>query len=212
MSEVVSPTQEGKCPIIIPEAFNPELNRDLREWVSAHLGPEPSYDASLQPEIDQYGYPQFRTGVITVNKWQEILMMHEAKVQVRKIKDQARKSELLAKGKDPNDWVVGDGGWNLPSGRLRHGESFEEGGLREAREESGWKVILRRCLFVRQTDTYFMPVFLATPEYGPRTYSTEETLEIGWFSSARIRAMCDEGLLRSPEFVTDALNALERVH
>lgn len=164
-------------------------------------------------DIQKWGLPWFRAGALVYNKEGKILMMHEARVQVEKIKDPALKQGYLDAGKAPDNWVDGDGGWNLPSGRVRVGETYTETVIREVGEESGWQIKLEGLLHTRTSrkpgKIYTMPVFLAHAVDGPKQYHTEETSEIGWFTPAEIQEMNKSGVLRSPEFVMASLEAFE---
>lgn len=202
--------------ILIPEIRDLEACSTVMKWVEANLGHNPEYDDSLQPTIDQWGFPWFRAGAVVYNYFDDqdkILMMHEARVQVKKIKDPDLKQRYLDEGHAESDWVDGDGGWNLPSGRLRPGESFEQAVTREVQEESGWSAMLVSYLLTRHSEKksnqYVMPVFLARANVGPAQYATPETSEIGWFTVEEIRQMHKNGTLRSPEFVLESLIAYE---
>jgi len=200
--------------IITPETCYPEVKNTVAQWVLAQFGPTPSYDATLRNSIDQWGLPWFRAGAVVYDCEGRILMMHEGRVQVKKVKDQRLKERLLEAGHKPGDWVDGDGGWNLPAGRLKVGESFEAAALREVKEESGWDIALQALLHTRHSEktsnTYIMPVYLAQAISGPDQYRTAETTEIGWFTPARISDMHAAGTLRSPEFVMDSLEAYKK--
>lgn len=200
--------------MIVPESCYPEVAVTVTRWVDTYFGPTLSYDDSLQTDIDQWGLPWFRAGAIVRNAEGKILMMHEACVQVKKIKDEALKNWYLSEGYKPDDWVDGDGDWNLPSGRLKPGESFEDGAQRETKEESGWDMAIKDCIHIRQgkkpSNMYILPVYLAEAIAGPEQYKTAETSEIGWFSESEILNMHTEGLLRSPEFVTDSINSYKK--
>lgn len=202
--------------IIIPKINDPEVANQVIAWVREKFGDHPKYDDSLQSEIDQWNLPWFRAAAVVVDYSSEkILMMHEARVQVKKIKDPAQKQYYLdVERLNPNSWVDGDGGWNLPSGRLKPGESFEEGAIREVSEESGHRIHLRQVIDVRKgndlSNLYIMPIWVARAISGPAQHRTKETMEIGWFSVEEIRTMNDTGMLRSPGFVTNALDAYVR--
>ena len=202
--------------IAIPETNDPALNAEIQQWAEANGIPTVVTDAKLRQSISDWGLPWFRAGIFAVNDEGKILMIHEGRVQVKKIKDPVLKGKYLSAGKKPSDWVDGDGGWNCPAGRLNPGEMFEDGGEREVEEESGWCVTIKQYLCKRTSEKpdnrYFMPVFIATAGYGPtefHTVETRETLEIAWFTPAEIRQLHAEDKLRSPEFVMDSLAAYE---
>lgn len=201
--------------IVIPGTCYPELGTTIADWVRANLGSDPSYDGSLQSKIDQWGLPWFRAGAIVRDASGKILMMHEGRVQVKKLKDEAVRNFHLNRGLAKNEWICGDGGWNLPSGRLRVGETFEDAAFREVKEESCWDISLSTVAHVRHSEKpdnqYILPVYLADAINGPEQYRTEETMEIGWFSAEEILAMHAAGMLRSPDFVLDTLKACNLV-
>lgn len=200
--------------ITIPRACTSELKETVTRWATAYFGPSLLYDDAKQAEIDQWGLPWFRAGAIVRDSEGKILMMHEGRVQVKKIKDEALKTRYLTEGYKPGDWVDGDGGWNLPSGRLRVGESFEAGVMREVKEESGWSIAFKDHIHTRHSEKpgnpYILPVYLTEAITGPTEYRTVETMEIGWFTVAEIREMHAAGQLRSPDFVMDSLDAYEK--
>lgn len=207
------------------KACGPDLDTKIDQWIvdnipfcTATTDLKESFMSSIisnlispQPPKD---WPWFRAGAVVVNNEGKILMIHEGRVQVKKIKDQALQDMYLTNGCKPSTWTNGDGGWNLPAGRLHPGETFEDGAEREVNEESGWDVVIKQPLCIRTSEKpdnqYYMPVFLAEAVSGPaefHTVKTRETLEIGWFTVAEIRQMCADDMLRSPEFVTAAIDA-----
>ncbi len=199
--------------MLIPKTVNPEIEKTVTKWVRDTFGPNASYDESLQPTIDQWGLPWFRAGAVVRNEEGKILMMHEGRVQVKKIRDEALKNQFIAEGYKSNEWVDGDGGWNLPSGRLKPGESFENGAIREVKEESNWDIAIKAHIHTRHSEkvgnAYILPVYFAEAISGPEQYRTKETSEIGWFSTEEICKMEESGMLRSPEFVMDSIKAYE---
>lgn len=201
--------------IVIPKTINPGLQETVTRWTTAFFGPTLLYDAALQDSINQWGLPWFRAGALVCNDENKILMMHEGRVQVKKIKDEFLRNQYLAEGSSLNDWVDGDGGWNIPAGRLRPGESFEEAAIREVKEESCWDVRIKHHLYTRHSEkignAFIMPVYLAEALSGPKFFRSKETLEIGWFSIAEIQAMYASEKLRSPESVMGSLAAYEEL-
>lgn len=199
--------------IIIPHACYDDVKKEVQAWTENNLGASPSYDDSLQPTIDRWGLPWFRAGALVADQDGRILLMHEARVQIKKLKDEQLKKNLLAQGRQPSEWIDGDGGWNLPAGRLRLGECFEEAGLREVREETGWIIVIERLLCVRHSEKpnnrYIMPVYLGCPISGPAAHRTAETSEIGWFTAEQIHNMAAEKQLRSPDFVLESLKTYQ---
>lgn len=196
--------------IVIPETSHSDLKQEITAWLYGTMGPAPEYDDSLQPKIDEFGLPWFRAAALVVDADSKILMMHEAKAQVKKLKSETLRNYYLAQGHSKNDWVDEDGGWNIPAGRIMAGESFEEGLLREIQEESGHIIKLQGILCVRWGKDYAMPIYLAEKVSGPEYYQTAETLGICSFSVEGIRALNDAGILRSPESVMESLDAYEQ--
>lgn len=203
--------------IVTPETLDPALSADIKQWAEINHVPAAVTDPAAQKSIRNWGLPWFRAGAVVVNGDGQILMVHEGRVQVKKIKDEAQKAKLLSEGHKPGDWVDGDGGWNLPAGRLNSGETFEDGAEREVGEESGWHATVRQYLCLRTSEKpdnqYIMPVFLADANYGPaefHTTATRETLEIAWLTPEEIWKLYATEELRSPEFVVAALEAYEK--
>lgn len=203
MPEFVVPT---------PATCYPGLKSIIKNWVSLCRIPKMVYDAELQAHIQEWGFPWFRAGAVVYNAQRQILMMHESRVQVRKIKDKALKNKYLTDGKTLNEWVDGDGGWNLPSGRLiLAGESFESAAMRRVKDECGWEANFEKLLLLRHSEDsdnqYIMPVYLAKAISGPTQYKVWGTSEIGWFTVEEIWRMKLANQLRSPEFVIQSVDA-----
>jgi 8-oxo-dGTP diphosphatase len=62
---------------------------------------------------------------------------------------------LVKRGRDP-----GKGLWAVPGGKVRLGETLEETGVREVREETGLSVTLGKVIWVGQTITDFGHIVL----------------------------------------------------
>lgn len=201
--------------VAIPKTHCPKLDIDIQRWAESYRMPTVITDTALQEHIARWGLPWFRAGAVVANRAGKILMVHEGRVQVKKIKDEATRQRFLSEGYKPNAWVDGDGGWNLPAGRLTLDEYFEDGAGREVNEESGWKVTIKQHLCTRSSEKpgnqYIMPVFLADPVSGPDQYHTDETIEIGWFTVEEVRSLGVAGLLRSPESVIESLDAYQSI-
>lgn len=204
--------------IAAPKTGCPKLDTHIQRWMEGNDIPTIVTDPKLKAEIDQWGISWFRAGAVVVNNKGEILMTHEGRVQVKKIKDAAIKEKYLSEGLEPGDWVDGDGGWNLPSGRLSLGENnLKETAQRETKDETGWDVEIGQHLCTRSSEKannrYIMPVYLAEAIDGPAEYhttETRETLEIRWMTPTQIRQLHADNQLRSPEFVIEALKAYEK--
>lgn len=198
--------------IITPSTCWPKVAEQVNAWLEKNFGPNPEYNDAMQKVIDQWGLPWFRAGAVVTNTEGKILLIHEGRVQIKKIKDPTLKKYYLeVEHRKPSEWVDGDGGWNLPAGRLKPGESFEDGVMREVREESDYDIELKSVIDIREGNDpgnlYIMPVYLAKSLGGPVDLSTSEVLEIGWFTPAGIYALNQAHVLRSPEFVMNALDA-----
>ena len=204
--------------ITIPGTHDPSLSAEIKHWAEANNIPAATNDPTVQKSIRDWGLSWFRAGALVVNGEGKILMIHEGRVQVKKIKDEALRNQLLSDGHRPSEWVDGDAGWNLPAGRLQIGETFEDGAERETKEESCWDITIKQHLCTRRSEKpgnqYIMPVYLAEPISGPaefHTVETRETLEIAWLTPEEIRSMNAAGLLRSPESVMASLDAYEKI-
>lgn len=196
--------------IVVPVSANSELVEKITEWVHAKFGPDPEYDPALQSVIDEFGLPWFRAAALIVDREGKILMMHEGKAQVKKLKSEALKDYYISiRECGKSDWVDEDGGWNIPAGRIMANESFEQGLLREIKEESGHEGKILGLLYVRWGKDYVMPTYLMEDQSGPEQYSTPETLGIHKFTPEGVRVLHEIEVLRSPESVMDSLSAYE---
>lgn len=196
--------------IVTPLSSTPKLKTAIDQWVQAKYGFDPKYNPELQSIINEFGLPWFRVAALVVDADGKILMMHEAKVQVKKIKSRTLQNHYLTEEhRDKKDWVNEDGGWNIPAGRVMTGESFEDALVREVKEESDHTIKILGLLYIRWGKDYAMPTYLVQDLAGPEEYQTEETLGIGKFSVEGIRALRTAGILRSPESVVDSLSVYE---
>lgn len=194
--------------IVVPVSENRELMEKITEWVHAKFGPNPEYDSTLQPVIDEFGLPWFRVAALVVDREGKILMMHEGKAQVKKLKSVALRDYYLnVKNHKKGDWVDEDGGWNIPAGRIMVGETFEFGLLREIKEETGHECDILGILYVRWSDGYVMPTFLVEDRSGPEHHHTPETIDIHKFSPEDVQVLNEIEVLRSPESVMNTVNA-----
>lgn len=96
--------------------------------------------------------------------------------------------------------------WNWPAGHINEGETFEEGAIREAKEETGYEVRLIRKIGVFDKKTANAHLFEAEIIGGTESFPDDEILALNWFSPAEIREMSND--LRS-YWVLDALSMLE---
>jgi len=84
--------------------------------------------------------------------------------------------------------------WNLPAGKVEKGSSFEETAIREAEEETGYKVKLKKKLGVFQISVgdSVKHSFLAEIIGGELNYPKDEILDARWFSYNEVKRMKDK--------------------
>ena len=199
--------------IVIPETKCADLTKEIARWLSAKFGPDPEYDSKKESDIIQWGLPWFRAGALVVDEDCKVLMIHEGRIHIKKVRDENYRQWLLETNRcDAGGWANGDGGWNIPAGRLALGESFEAGVVREVKEETGHEVKVLGIIHVRWGKDYVMPTFLAQNLSWPlqcRVKDPQEVIGICNFSIEGVRALNDASVLRSPESVMDTLDAYE---
>ncbi len=199
--------------IVIPETKCADLTKEIARWLSAKFGPDPEYDSKKESDIIQWGLPWFRAGALVVDEDYKVLMIHEGRIHIKKVRDENYRQWLLETNRcDAGGWANGDGGWNIPAGRLALGESFEAGVVREVKEETGHEVKVLGIIHVRWGKDYVMPTFLAQNLSWPlqcRVKDPQEVIGICNFSIEGVRALNDASVLRSPESVMDTLDAYE---
>lgn len=210
----------------IPMSWYPEVTASVEKAVADWEENNPNFksllDEAAEANFKQWGIPYFRAGVVALRKPDEkILMMREGRIKVKDIIKKIGSPDyenycLVEKGFKKGDWVDGDYGWNLPSGRLKLGENFEDAAVREVKEETGWDIKIKGCLCCRVSkdpkNPYVMPIYLADAISGPEEFSTPETREttaIGFFSFEGVSALMDANVLRSPGFVKEALDSFQ---
>lgn len=202
MSETLSsamprPYEISSAPIPTPPETPPS-------YLPKHYSPE------LVAEIRQYGIPWLRAGAV-VWRWneqnpeeQEFLLIHENRVKVNGV------------------WQDGDGGWNLPCGRVNltddgaSTETLEAAAQREVLEESGQVVKLGPiCHLGQRTDAnniYAIVIFGATVVETAEFTATAETKEISWFDYNAIQELQTSGHLRNAELTIAAIDGLINQH
>jgi len=79
------------------------------------------------------------------------------------------------------------GEWSLPGGKLEWGETFEEGAIREVKEETGLDISDPEVISVhncKNEHAHFMTVGLMTKKYKgtPQVMEPDEMTEWNWFS------------------------------
>jgi len=99
--------------------------------------------------------------------------------------------------------------WNFPAGKVDVGESIEEAALREAFEETGYKVELIKKISVHQKSVNepVKHMFEAKIIGGELKTRKGEILDAKWFSSEEIRNMKNE--LRNGEWIIEVINIFE---
>lgn len=101
------------------------------------------------------------------------------------------------------------GKWNLPGGRVDHGESIEAAAVREAKEETGFEVELEQALPLvhEAADQPVLHPFSARIIGGELKIQEGEILDAKWLSPSEIRAM-PAAELRVADYILGALDAL----
>lgn len=91
---------------------------------------------------------------------------------------------LLVQENKPNDV-----GWTIPAGRVRNGESPEEGAIREAEEETGLKVKVNNLLKTFKFDEKGaeIKVYKGRVVGGSLKLNEKECMGLGWFSWTEIK-------------------------
>jgi 8-oxo-dGTP diphosphatase len=87
----------------------------------------------------------------------------------------------------------GAGTWTMPGGKLRFGESFEEGARREVMQETGMKLRSASLICVNNDiaqKAHFVTVGLISTEFegDPRVMEPDEITEWRWFDLDRLPA------------------------
>lgn len=152
------------------------------------------YSEALQQEIREYGLPWLRVGCCITNAAGQYLTIQEAKAKISGV------------------WQpVEDGPWNFPAGRVNCGETLINAALREAREESGYIVLLKEiCAITYRTtldNPYQMVVFrgIAIEQVGKP--NPAEVSQVRWCSREELAALDRQKKLRSPKFIMKAINS-----
>ena len=104
---------------------------------------------------------------------------------------------LLVQEKQPKAY----GKWNLPGGRVDAGESLEQAAVREAKEESGYDVVLSGKLLTihHAAELPVLNVFKADIVGGELKFPQDEILDAKWFTYDEIKKM--ESELRNRDYV-----------
>lgn len=109
---------------------------------------------------------------------------------------------LLVQEKKPKAYGL----WDLPAGHVDQRETYEQGGVREAKEETGYTVKISRLLHtehaVGDEGNYEIKVFEANIESGSLAFPPDEILDAGWKSFAEVQQLYESGMLRNPWVMT----------
>lgn len=99
------------------------------------------------------------------------------------------------------------GTWNFPGGRQDPGETIQQTAIREAKEESGFEVVIEKLLVKaeRSTINTTLNAFEVKVIGGKLSFPREEILDAKWFTYEEIVAMEDQ--LRDAEYILSALKA-----
>jgi len=91
---------------------------------------------------------------------------------------------LLVQENKPDDI-----GWTIPAGRVRNGESPEEGAVREAKEETGLNIKVNNLLktFKFKKKDAEIKVYKGTITGGFLKLNEKECMGLGWFSWSEIK-------------------------
>ncbi len=109
-------------------------------------------------------------GVMVLNK--------EGKILLGKRHDDAEKADSQ---------LHGEGTWTMPGGSLEYGESFEEGAIRESKEETGIIIKNPKVISVRNSKNehaHFVTIGLLATEFDgePKVMEPDEIVEWRWFN------------------------------
>ena len=106
-----------------------------------------------------------------------VLLMKDNKVLLGRRHEDPEKASSLLKGA---------GTWTMPGGKLRFGESFEEGAKREVKEETGVELKTAKVICVnddRIEDIHFITIGLLSQEFEgePQAMEPDQITEWRWF-------------------------------
>lgn len=151
-------------------------------------------------EVERFGWPFFKAGIVLVNHSGEFLLVKEAKEK------QKQNGQTV--------WVPTENGkWNLPCGRLQPWESFWQAAEREGTEETGYDFdtgCIRHIGFRFDIDNpYIIVIYHAENPYDINPTdppNPEEIAAVGWFTYEQIQQLHAEGCLRNPELIVSAID------
>ncbi len=119
-----------------------------------------------------------------------------------------RKSDkyLLVQEKQPKVYGL----WNLPAGKVDAGETLEQAAIREAKEETGFDVVLREELLTYHpaVDKPVLHSYAGDITGGELHVPADELLDVQWFTYKEIMAMGPK--IRAPEYVLPSIELAEK--
>lgn len=100
--------------------------------------------------------------------------------------------------------------WNLPAGHVDKGEIIRDAAVREAKEETGYDVELLSKIDVyhEEIEEPVRHAFKARIIGGEKGASTDEILDVRWFSYSEIVGLNEAGKLRV-DWIYDAITRVE---
>lgn len=106
-----------------------------------------------------------------------VLMLKDGKVLLGQRHDDADKADSE---------LHGEGTWTMPGGKLEYGESFEEGAIREVKEETGMDVTTVRVIAVnndKNEHAHFVTIGLLAEGFSgePNVMEPDEITRWEWF-------------------------------
>lgn len=101
--------------------------------------------------------------------------------------------------------------WNLPAGYVDKGEEIEAAAIREAKEETGYKIALLKKAWVYHENSQ-IPVkhaFAAKIVGGELKIQEDEILDVKWLTYQEVEKLKGAGKIRAP-WIFDAITKVER--
>lgn len=101
--------------------------------------------------------------------------------------------------------------WTIPAGRAEVGHTIEQCAIREAYEESGFRIKLAKKLFVyhESLDKPVRHAFLGKIVGGHLNFRKREIIDAGWFSFKKIQKMYRANKIRH-HWVWQAISVVEK--